>query len=55
MLYHAFEKICSEEAENDNRTMKVDRGNFTARTKVILGSILDIELELRFFAEEVED
>ena len=55
MLYHAFEKICSEVAENENRTMTVERGDYTARTRVILGSILDIELELRFFAEDVED
>ena len=55
MLYHAFEKICSEVAENENRTMSVERGDYTARTRVILGSILDIELELRFFAKEVED
>ena len=54
MLYDAFEKICNESDENDNHNMTVDRGNFIANSRVVLGSILEIELVLRFFADEVE-
>ena len=43
LLFHAYEKICNEVAEDD-RSLSVDRSTYTAKSKVILGSILDIEL-----------
>ena len=50
MLYHAFDKICSEVTEND-RSLSVDKGAYQVKSRILVGSILDVEIGLQFFAE----
>ena len=50
MLYHAFDKICNEVTEND-RSLSVDKGTYQVKSRISVGSILDVELRLQFFAE----
>ena len=50
MLYHAFDKICNEVTEND-RSLSIDKGAYQVKSRIFVGSILEVEIKMQFFAE----
>ena len=56
MLFHAFDKISNEVTDDDN-SLQIDKSSNTVKSRVIIGNIVDIELGMKFFAEndQVED
>jgi hypothetical protein len=52
MLYHTFCKIQSEILQDGNIKVTTDGPNMTVNSSLKIGSILEFELEIRFFRTE---
>lgn len=52
MLFEAFEKIASEVAMFSDSKLTVDRSNYSAKSRVNIGSVLEVDIGLQFFAAD---
>ena len=51
MLYQTFDKIINEVSSHD-KSLSVDKSSYFAKTRLNIGSVLDLELSMQFFAQE---
>ena len=51
MLYHTFDKIINEVSSLD-KSLTVDKSSYSAKTRLNIGSVLDLELSMQFFAQK---
>ena len=55
MLYEAYEKIASEVGSMQDKSISIDRGTLSTRSRVNIGSILELDLSLHFFADNKKE